>query len=245
MSVLKKLLGRKKRRKAKASPYSFERKQPTEVPSEDRQTIAALNLLDYTKTSGTAYAADGFPAGYHEIQIGDRVYGGQRKPAERLEASEIDFTGKTVLDVGSNQGGMLFAIADKVRWAVGLDYDPKMVNASNKLRRIVGADRVDFFVFDIDSDPHGLIEDFLPEERVDVVFLLSVCMWVDRWRDLIDTLAAMSDQMLFESNGSPDQQTEQVSYLQSCYGDVKLLRGQSSDDPKKKARRLYLCNHPV
>lgn len=57
-----------------------------------------------------------------------------------------DFTGKTVLDIGSNQGGMLFALDGKYRWAVGVDYDYRMVNASNLIARELGVEDTSFFV---------------------------------------------------------------------------------------------------
>jgi hypothetical protein len=98
-----------------------------------------------------------------------------------------------------------------------------------------------FYVFDIDSDPHGLIRDFLPEPRVDVVFLLSVCMWVERWRDLVDFIAEITDTLVFEANGSPEQQAEQIAYLRRDFSQIELLAARSDDDPSNPRRQLLIA----
>jgi SAM-dependent methyltransferase len=223
------------------STYTFDRIDYAPAAEVNLAKPKILNLLNYTKTSGTSYSGSGFPAGYHEIRINGETFAGQRKPYARLEKTGIDFSGKTVLDIGCNQGGMVFALADKVKWAVGLDYDYRMVNACNAIRSCFSVDNTNFYVFDIDRDPHDMIRDFLPGYEVDLVFLLSVCMWVDRWREIIDYAASISGQMLFESNGTDAQQEEQLAHLHHVYGDVALLAGHSDDDPGQKKRALYLC----
>jgi SAM-dependent methyltransferase len=224
-----------------ASAYTFDRIDYAAAAEVNLAKPKILNLLNYTKTSGTSYSGSGFPAGYHEISIDGETFAGQRKPHVRLERSGIDFSGKTVLDIGCNQGGMVFALANKVKWAVGLDYDYRMVNACNAIRSRFSVENTDFYVFDIDRDPHDMIRDFLPGYEVDFAFLLSVCMWVDRWREIIDCAASISGQMLFESNGTDAQQQEQLAHLHHVYSDVALLAENSDDDPGQKKRALYLC----
>ena len=102
-----------------------------------------------------------------------------------------------------------------------------------------------FFVHDLDNDPMDLIEDYLPENRVDIVFLLSVCMWVKNWRQLIVFLSKISDHMLFETNGTLLQQEEQATLIKHYYKDVSLIAKNSLDDPGKKQRQLYFCSHPI
>ena len=171
------------------------------------------------------------------------TFTGQRDPQQRLAKVPFDFTNKTVLDIGSNQGGMLFAIKDKIRWGVGVDYDYRMVNASNLIAKELDVKNTSFFVFDIDKDPHELLQDFLPEQKVDIVFLLAVCMWVKKWRELIDMCASISENMLFESNGTDEQQREQYDYLQKKFNKVSSLAEQSDDDPLHKGRKLYLASN--
>lgn len=76
------------------------------------------NLLNYAKTSGSIYNAQDFPAGYHTIKIGSLNLKGQRDLDERYSRIPINFTGKTVLDLGCNQGGMLLHNADKIQLGV-------------------------------------------------------------------------------------------------------------------------------
>lgn len=219
--------------------YKFVRNQ---TDGADAETARIINLLSFTKTSGTSYAAKDFPAGYHEISLGDVVLKGQRNPRARLDLVPYDFNGKSVLDIGCNQGGMVFAVADRVKWAIGLDYDYKMVNACNRIKISRAQNQLGFYVFDIDKDPQELVLDFIPEANIDIVFLLSVCMWVKKWRPLIDLCRKTAPAMLFEANGTQDQQEEQLAYLATRYANLSVLAGTSEDDPGQKKRQLVLAS---
>jgi hypothetical protein len=47
--------------------------------------------------------------------------------------------------------------------------------------------------------------------------------------------------LIFESNGKPEQQNEQVDFLKTIYSQIDLINEKSEDDPSQKSRRLYLC----
>lgn len=225
--------------------YTFQRKCTSPVMDlNEKQHIKILNLLEYTKMSGASYSARHYPAGYHSIYLSGRKIQGQRDPAERLKNVPFNFEGKSVLDLGSNQGGMLFQVSDKIRWGIGLDYDYRMVNIANKIS-YSKISNCGFYVFDFEKDPLELIPDLLPEDRVDIIFLLSVCMWVKNWEELIEFCVNISDTMLFESNGTDQQQNEQEQKLRSLFVSVHKIAESSEDDPKQKNRRLFICDQSV
>jgi Methyltransferase domain/Domain of unknown function DUF120 len=230
----------------KTPPPYQSRRMPLESASPpQRPLIQVRNLLDYTKTSNASYAGKVYPAGYHTIDILGVRLQGQRDPTSRLAMAPIDFSGKTVLDLGCNQGGMLHPIGDKVRWAVGVDYDPRMINVANKIKCVNGADTLSFFVLDLERESLDIIRDFLPDLQVDIVFLLSVCMWIKNWRDVIDFAQGISGSMLFETNGTPQQQKDQLDYLERKYRSVLVLSESSTDDPNRRNRALYFLSDPV
>lgn len=225
--------------------YAFVRSElRSEMNATVRSKTKVLNLLDYTKTSGSGYPGMDFPAGYHELTIFGETVAGQRRPHDRLSKVPIDFTNKTVLDIGCNQGGMLFALREQVRWAVGVDFDYRMINACNAITNELAIDNTRFYVFDIDTDPHGLLQDFLPELRVDVVFLLAVCFWVKEWRALIDHVTTISDTLVFEANGDEASMAEQIAYVKTRYQSVTLLSDHSAEDTKFRTRKLLLAETP-
>jgi len=227
-----------------SNPYVFRRQEwPEDASDAEVRRVRILNLLGYTKTSGSSYSAEEYPAGYHEITIDGETFAGQRSPQARLQHLPLEFEGKTLLDIGCNQGGMVFALQDRLKWAVGLDFDYRMINACNLIRDEKRIGNCSFYVFDIDRDPHDLIGDLLPERRVDVVFLLAVCMWVDRWREIIRFAAGISNVMVFETNGTDAQQDEQIAFLRQTYRDVTLLAKTSDDDPKQKRRQLVIARN--
>jgi hypothetical protein len=211
-----------------------------------QELVGPVNLIRYATHSKSAYAGEQFPAGYHTLRVGSIVLRGQREPGERLDllTSDIcDLGGLSVLDLGSNQGGMSFAALERgARWAVGVDYDPRMVNTANRIATARGdTGKAAFYTHDVDRDPHDLLRDFLPEETADIIFLLAVCAWIDCWKELIAWAAANSPRLLFESNGSPAQQRRQVEQLRTHYPVVRLLAQDSSDDGEV-LRSLYFCS---
>lgn len=225
-----------------AEPYFFERLPLDSLcNSEDRSFRQVHNLLNYTKLSGSSYSAYRYPAGYHSIEINGRRLQGQRDPLKRLAGVPIDFREKTVLDIGCNQGGMLFQLDGLVKWGVGLDYDSRMINAANRIKSLQEITNLNFYVFNLEKEPLNLIEDFMPEPKVDVVFLLSVCMWLKNWQEVIKFGAEISNSMVFETNGTDEQQSAQEGYLRKLYENVLLLTKSSEDDPRQKRRKLFYC----
>jgi len=217
------------------------RRKALPLEESDRNIARLLNLREYTKTSQTPYSAKSYDAGYHTLSLNGVVISGQRDPALRLQNVPFEFSGKTVLDIGCNQGGMLHCFEGQLKKGIGIDFDYRQINAANLLNELRGDASLQFYVFDLERDPLDLIEDFLPGPRVDIVFLLSVCMWISNWRDVIKKCAELSDALLFESNGSKEQQKQQIQCLHKTYPSVSLLADSSEDDPNKKARKLYLC----
>ncbi|MBE0604353.1 MAG: methyltransferase domain-containing protein [Deltaproteobacteria bacterium] len=200
-----------------------------------------IDLLNYTKTSGSFYNAHSFPAGYSTLEIDGTKLAGQRNPIERFSRVPLDFSQMTVLDVGCNQGGMLFEIAGKIRHGVGIDYDAHMINAANRIRSITKANNLDFYVLDLEKENLDLIGDLIPDEKVNVAFLLSVCMWIRNWKQVVSLMPQVSEMLLFESNGSRGQQDAQLAHVKTLYKMVRLLSERSDDDSSQKNRSLYLC----
>src|SRR5574337_1044888 len=71
---------------------------------------------------------------------------------------------------------MLFSIADRIRSGVGVDYDYKMINVANRIRSYKGTANLDYYVFDLEKENLELLRNFIQSQKVDIVFLLSVCM---------------------------------------------------------------------
>lgn len=205
----------------------------------------ALNLLRYTKCSDSRYAAQNYPAGYHNIKIpkSDVLFEGRRKPEERVELFKAEIENRSVLDVGSNQGGVAFASLKYASYVVGIDYDPRMVNAANFIKNKWDISRAEFYVFDLDKEEHSIIKDFLPQGGVDVILLFSVCMWIDRWKELVTFCSQTAPVLVFESNGGYNQQKEQVQFLRECYDEVRMLAQRSEDDPENKKRSLLIAKN--
>lgn len=208
----------------------------------NKEELRILNLLNYTKKSGATYSGELYNSGYHTLNLGGKILNGQRNPFKRFENIQYDFKGKTVLDVGCNQGGMLHACANQISNGVGIDYDSRMINSANKIKSYSKNDHLNFFVFNLENEKLDYIKDFISNDKVDICFLLSVCMWLNNWKEVIDFCKSISDTLLFESNGSDIQQLDQINYLKEIYKNVTLVNEISDDDPLQKKRKLLLCN---
>ncbi len=201
-----------------------------------------MNLLSYTKKSGVSYSAGKFSSGYHSFVIGKHIFKGQRDPLIRFKDLPFSLKGMTVLDIGCNQGGMLHAFSKDIRYGVGVDYDARMINAANKIKSYTKTNNIDYYVFNLENESLEYLNDFLPEEKVDAVFLLSVCMWIQNWKEVIEFCKKISSILIFETNGKPKQQDEQIQYLKKVYSNVQLVNERSEDDSSQKLRKLFYCS---
>jgi SAM-dependent methyltransferase len=161
----------------------------------------------------------------------------------RLEDIPFSFDNLSVLDIGCNQGGMLYELSNRIKFGVGVDYDSRMINVANKMKSHCKLNNLDYFVFDLEKENLDYLSDFLPEDKVDVVFLLSICMWIENWREVVAKIPTISRKLIFESNGKPEQQQEQIDELKKHYKTVQLIREKSTDDPSQKNRQLFYCTN--
>ena len=229
----------------KNNNYTFSRIEVDQLEDDkEKEFVRLLNILNYTKTKEISYSAKTYPAGYHTITLLDKTILGQRNPFQRFSKIPLDFFDKRVLDIGTNQGGMLFSIHEQISFGVGLDYDPRMINSANRISSLVKTNNLFFFVFDIEKEPLELILDLIPGGRVDIILLLSVCKWISNWRSVINFCAKNAPIMLFESNGNIKQQYAQEKALNRYYSSVSILADSSEDDPLQKNRKLFLCQAP-
>ncbi|HET7314558.1 methyltransferase domain-containing protein [Salinisphaera sp.] len=225
--------------------FQFERRTTDSLSGVDFEFAQLVNLLNFAKTSGTTYSAKDYEGGYYTFEFKGHSLEGQRNLQTRFKDIPLDFENMTVLDLGCNRGGVLYDIANKIKWGVGVDYDPKLINTANKLRALSQASNLDFYFFDLEKYDLHLLKDLMPSTRVDVVFALAICMWLSNWKDVLDFSAEISNSMIFESNGSDQQQQEQETYLRGLYQHVDLISSSSVDDPRQKNRKLFFCRHVV
>jgi hypothetical protein len=195
------------------------------------------------------------PEAWTDRQIGD-IYMIKKTfnpPVPRIDKLRIrftdiygnpyDFQNKVVLDIGSNQGGMLFAIQDKIKEGIRIDFNYKLVNIANHIKSNENFSNLNFFVFDLEQEDFDLIFNFIKNDSIDIIFLLSICMWIRNWKELCIWCSKSSKSMLFETNGSDQEQDEQIAFLKSIYSNILLINDRSLDDPRQHKRRLYFCEN--
>jgi SAM-dependent methyltransferase len=213
----------------------------TNLDTQETEIKKICNVLSYAKTH-PAYAGKKFVAGYQSHTIGDHYLAGQRDLGRRLAKIPYDFTNKTVLDIGTNQGGMLLELADKIMCGVGIDYDAKLINAANRLKSCVHANNIDFYIFDLDKEPLPHINNFLKSDHVDICFFLSMCCWVKNWKQVVEYAYKVADSLLFETNGSDELEREEIALIHQKYRRVILVSETSEDDKIQKKRKMFLCH---
>ena len=86
------------------------------------------------------------------------------------------------------------------------------------------------------------LQDFLPENKVDVALMLSICIWVKNWKEVLVKAQTLAEKLVFESNGKDIQQEEQIDYLKSLFTKVELIHERSEDDATQKFRKLLVCS---
>jgi SAM-dependent methyltransferase len=208
-----------------------------------RQRRRISYFIEYAKQDQKAYSANNYESGYHTLDILGKRKVGQRAPVERLNLMGIDFRGKTLLDVGCNEGGMLYPLSHTIKWGVGIDYNYKLINLCNAFKSVHQYHNLDFFVSDLDREPLNLFDLFIPAQRVDIVFFLSMAMWLKNWQLLLRKLSEITTVMVFETNGTDAQQRDQENGLRQAFQNVTALSDYSLDDQHQRNRKLFRASH--
>ncbi|WP_164747006.1 MULTISPECIES: class I SAM-dependent methyltransferase [unclassified Mesorhizobium] len=148
---------------------------------------------------------------------------GLRDTFRRLSSLPIDFEGKTVLDIGCSLGGFLFSLTGALRWGVGIDIDWRSINVCQKLKSMHSASNLDFYVHDIETQPLSLIEQFLPDPTVDIVFIMRI-MGSHSLSKVLEYAAGISNVIVFEPIYSHAAREGDVEKLKSMFSSVKLSK---------------------
>lgn len=204
-----------------------------------------LNIIKYVKTSGNPYDGKHKSIGYHSISIDGIYYKGQRDCHKRLEYCKkfCDFTNKNVLDIGCNIGGMLFPLANTIKFGCGIDFNFKNINAGNIITHYKKINNLSYYVFDLDKEDFDIIKNFIQD--IDIVFLYSVCMWINKWKELINFIGQNSKILFIETNGTSLEQKEQIEHCKLNFNSVVNIYKKSLDDNDQQNRQLYICRNDI
>lgn len=209
---------------------------------ESREILSALAECVRVSESGYSYSGNAYFAGYHTLNLRGRIFNGQRRAAWRLSKIPLDFAGKNVLDIGCNSGGMLHALADNIALGIGIDRDPKAINAASLVARVNAKANLKFYTFDIEHDAFERIVKLFDGKKIDICMMLSICMWIKNCYEVMRFAAGIADYILIETNGSPLQQKQQENWLREVFQNVNKLDPESLDDYQQTRRSLFLCH---
>lgn len=213
--------------------YTYKRLELSEPGGLDFRRRQLQNLMNYCKETGSSDYS--FEAGYQSVIFQGQLIQGRRDPSIRLRTINYDFKGKSVLDIGCNQGGMLFALANDIQSGVGIDYEPRVINVCHAIRSANKLTNLDFYVHDLDKDPLENILDFIPNQRLDVTLLLAVSQHIRIWRELIYFVKGFSKTLIFETNGTFEGQAEQVTALRKNFKSCQQCYSTSPDDGAQRS----------
>ncbi len=171
------------------------------------------------------------------------------KPDESQRDSEVrfehfgirkeDLCGKSILDLGSNIGGVLFTAQQyKPLMSFGIEYDAEKTEIAKKLTAYNGLSNVNFIQADIDR----LNASSLPGP-FDVVFCLAVEAHVKKHKRFFKLLSQVSNGVLyFEGNAKTDSEKVKTTLIREGFGEVRIL-GVATDDciPGNNNRPLILA----
>lgn len=165
----------------------------------------------------------------------------QRNSEERFERFGLNkkvLKGKTVLDLGSNCGAMLFQASNYgIKKGLGFEYDLDKVILSNKIAALSKLDYINF--------KHGNIDEISEKDTgiFDIVFALAIEAHVNDCEHLLKLLSKITKETLyFEGNSNCDIQYIQkrlkelgfnkIDYIGFCNDDIV---SQNNNRPMLKA----------
>ena len=162
--------------------------------------------------------------------IGKKIIKGRRNPYNRLNKIPYDILlNKSILDLGCNNGGMLYPIADKISLGIGYDGDETSIEEARVLTKEQGFENLEFHVMDFEKD-----ELIFPQ--TDIVFMFSISNWVKTWKKIIEILKP--NILFFEAHGS--RMEKQERFLEEKFETIELLLAEKEG---KAFRKLFLCKN--
>jgi 2-polyprenyl-3-methyl-5-hydroxy-6-metoxy-1,4-benzoquinol methylase len=169
-----------------------------------------------------------FGYNYTTIYLKDQIIEGKRDPMLRIKSIPIDFTGKSVLDIGCNVGGMLFALSSKISTGYGYDVNHRAIETAND---IVKKNNIDNLFFE-QSNLENYKDINFP--KTDVVLMLSIAVWISTWKDIINKIKPSL--LIFESHGKMEDQKDQLDFLNEKFNEIIFI-----ETEEEHGRKLYLC----
>jgi SAM-dependent methyltransferase len=219
----------------------------TEPPMPDEPDDIRKRLLS---ASGTFRKKDG----RHELRTKDVMYcafstprftitpeESQRDATKRVATFGLtaeDVAGRTILDLGSNAGAMLFELSNFAPAAAyGIEYDADKVDLANEIAEVAAIENVRFAQGDIDElDP--------AEVGVhDIVLALAIEAHVQQPDRLYQLLGRVTGDLLcFEGNSTCDMDAVRARLTEAGFGDfVDLGFCQDDRDPRNNTRPQMLA----
>lgn len=157
--------------------------------SELRELIIKATKVPYVARS----SFQSIPTGnnYQTLDLGDTQRLGGRPSRERF-LFQIDFRGKTVLDIGANTGENS-RIARRLGATLvdGFEYDPFFVEIGRAINAVLGMTRVSLFQGDCTRP------ELFAGMKYDIVLALAVWVYI---QDTMRQVAEVADTMVFETH---------------------------------------------
>jgi 2-polyprenyl-3-methyl-5-hydroxy-6-metoxy-1,4-benzoquinol methylase len=153
--------------------------------------------------------------------------------------TEENIRGKSVIDFGSNAGGMLFALQKyNPAQCLGIEYDSDKVLIAQQMAAYNGLNNVRFIQGDIDQTG---VQDLGGPHNV--VFCLAVEAHVKNPKKLFELLSQVTTEVLFfEGNSTTNPQKAKKALIEVGFRDARIL-GTSRDDvvPSNNCRPLLVA----
>lgn len=164
----------------------------------------------------------------------------QRDAARRLfrfGIGEPDVRGKRLLDLGSNNGAMLFELSSfGPASGLGVEFDPEKVDLARRIAVFAGLDTLEFRQADVDQlDATDLGPPF------DVVLCLALEAHVQKPKRLYELLADLTrGKLYFEANASTRPKEVESALRAAGFEDIRHL-GVCDDDivPRNNRRPIF------
>lgn len=220
---------------------------PAQTPDQE---ATAARLKDELRQASASFRKK---TARHQIRSRDAIYcafstphftvarsEAQRDAAQRLRRfgiSEAEVAGRRVLDLGCNNGAMLFQLSNLAPASgLGVEYDPDKVDLAKRIATFARIDGLEFRVGDLD---HLEAAD-LPGP-FDIVFCLAIEAHVQRPAHLYDLLGAVTRGNLYFEANSPAATDDVLAELRRVgFTEIRHL-GACDDDirPSNNRRPLF------
>ncbi len=172
------------------------------IAEKDESLLEIFGMVEDKVLNLKPFIGATYFTGYQSIKIKQNFFNGRKNCEQFVKSLPVDFKGKTVLDIGSCWGSVLFELSSFIENGYGIDKDYDYLTVAEKIRESNGHLNINFYNFDLETIHLQEIIKIIKLNKLNFIFLLDILNELSDPEELLKDAANISDFVIIEIKGS-------------------------------------------